>query len=121
MAKLSIGPLDGIDRDQCRAVGDGRVAVVRIGDEVVAFQNECLHQASPLAGGLVKDDVLICPLHFWRYDLPAAEHVGTGTGLETFATEIVDGEVWVDMPPEAEPKSMREQLLDHAREWSRDE
>ena len=36
---------------ECVAVGDGRAVVVRVGDELRAFENRCLHQDSLLAGG----------------------------------------------------------------------
>ena len=117
MTRTYIGELADIPTGQCLAVADDRVGVARVGDEVVAFKNECLHQASPLAGGLVKDQVLVCPLHFWRYDLPAMTHVGTGAPLDRYPVEVIDGGVWVDVPPLPAPKSMREQLLDHAKEW----
>jgi putative hydrolase of the HAD superfamily len=115
--RVGAGPLQDIPSDRCRAVGDGSAVVVRVGGQVVAFQNRCLHQDSPLAGGVVLDGVLICPLHFWRYRLPAGAHVGSGVPLPGYPVEVVDGEVWVEVPDPAPPLSMREMLLKHAREW----
>lgn len=116
--RVALGPLNEIPSDHCVAVGDGRAVVVRSGEEVVAFQNRCLHQNSPLAGGIVLDDVLICPLHFWRYRLPIGIHI-SGAQLPSFPVEIVGSEVFVELPEPLPAQSMREMLLAHAREWNR--
>ncbi|MGH9246513.1 MAG: Rieske (2Fe-2S) protein [Acidimicrobiales bacterium] len=115
--RVSAGLLEELPRNRCVTVVGGAAVVARTGDEVVAFQNQCLHQCSALEGGLVQDDVLICPMHFWRYRLPAGRHVATGRALPTYPTELIDGEVWVDVPDAAPRTSMRELLLQHARDW----
>lgn len=94
-----------------------RAVVVRIGDQVVAFENRCLHQETALEGGTVTDGVLMCPAHFWRYRLPAGRHIGTGEMLPSYPVEVIDGEVWVEVPDPGPPRSMREILLEHARTW----
>lgn len=119
VTRHTVGPLDGVPTDRCVAVADGRVVIVRVGDEVVAIRNRCLHQASPLAGGVVRGSTLSCPLHFWRYRLPAAEHTGGRGRLETYQTTIEDGIVHVDVPDAPPEMSIRDQLLQHAREWTR--
>lgn len=117
---IDAGPIADLPANQCVAIADGRAIVARIGDSVVAFANECLHQASPLAGGLITKDRLVCPLHFWRYDLPEGTHVGTGAPLPSYPVTIEDGHVWVQLPKPPPPRSMREQLLEHAAEWTRE-
>lgn len=114
---MSAGPLENIPRDRCIAVADGAAVVARVSDEVVAFENRCLHKNSALAGAVVRDGVLTCPMHFWRYQLPAGRHVGTGAPLPCYPTALIDGEVWVDVPAPEPPMSMRERLLQHARGW----
>jgi nitrite reductase/ring-hydroxylating ferredoxin subunit len=118
--RLALGPLDAIPDDACLAVGDGVAVVVRVGAEVCAYRNRCLHQDSPLAGGIVRDGVLSCPLHFWRYRAGTGEMIGTTRRLERFATEVIDGEVVVDLPDPPPPLSLREQLLARARTYDRD-
>ena len=117
--RVVVGPLESVPLDHCIAVADGRAVVARVGDTVVAMQNRCLHQDSPLEGGRITGDRLTCPLHFWRYRLPEAEHTGGRGALETYAVELVDGVVIVDLPEPKPAMSMREQLLAHAREWNR--
>jgi nitrite reductase/ring-hydroxylating ferredoxin subunit len=115
--RTSAGSVESIPTDACVAVAGTKAVVVRVGDQVVAFENRCLHQETPLAGGTVRNGVLICPAHFWRYRLPVGRHIGTGAQLPTYPVEIVDGEAWVDVPDPEPPKSMRERLLEHARTW----
>ena len=119
--RVDAGSLEAIPVDRCVSIAGGRAVIARVGDTVVAFQNRCLHQDSPLTGGRVTNGVLTCPLHFWRYRLPEVEHTGGGGALPTYPVEIISGTVVVDLPEPAPPMSMRGQLLRHAREWSRDD
>lgn len=115
--RVDVGSVEDLPNDRCVVIADGAAIVIRVDGEVVAFRNECLHQASPLAGGLVKGGVLTCPLHFWRYDLPAGTQVGTGQRLESYPVVVDGGSVCVELPDPEPPRSVREMLLEHAEEW----
>jgi nitrite reductase/ring-hydroxylating ferredoxin subunit len=118
--RVRVGRVADVSDAECVAVGDGRAVVVRVGDRLVAYRNRCLHQDSPLDGGWVREGVLSCPLHFWRYRVADGSHVGSGEALETFPVEVVDGEAFVVVPDDPEPVSLREQLLARARDYDRD-
>jgi 3-phenylpropionate/trans-cinnamate dioxygenase ferredoxin subunit len=119
MRRIPIGPVGDVPTDRCVAVGDGLAIALRIGDEVCAYRNQCLHQESPLAGGIVRDGVLMCPLHFWRYDARSGRVTTGTTELERFPVEIVDGEAVVLLPDERPRRSLREDLLERARTYER--
>lgn len=106
--------------DSCVPVGDGRAVALRVGDEVCVYRNRCLHQDSPLAGGIVRNGVLSCPMHFWRYHAATGRLVGTRRDLERFPVEVVDGEAYAMLPDPPAPTSLRERLLERAREYDRD-
>ena len=108
--RVSAGRLEDVPRDRCVAVAGGAAVLARTGDGVVAFENRCLHQNSELADGLIHNEILICPMHFWRYRLPAGRHMGSKDRLVGFPTELVDGEVWVDVP-EPEYRRMADRSL----------
>lgn len=49
---------------------DGRhVAVFRLGDELHALDNMCLHRGGPLCEGPVENGVVTCPWHGWSYEI----------------------------------------------------
>lgn len=115
-----MGHVADVPTDRCIVIADGAAIVVRVGEEVVAFPNRCLHQDSPLADGMVFGGRLTCPLHFWHYDLPSGEHIGRMGALQRYPVTVgPDGEVVVTMPDPQPAMSMREQMLAHAREWDR--
>lgn len=94
--------------------------MMRVGDRVVAFENRCLHQASPLAGARISRGKLTCPLHFWRYEVATGRHLGGAGLLPSFQVEVMDGDVYVEVPDPTPELSIREMMLRHAKEWSRE-
>jgi phenylpropionate dioxygenase-like ring-hydroxylating dioxygenase large terminal subunit len=46
---------------------DERVAVCRIGGQVRAFRDLCVHRGTPVSLGWVQDDTLVCAYHGWAY------------------------------------------------------
>jgi pimeloyl-ACP methyl ester carboxylesterase/nitrite reductase/ring-hydroxylating ferredoxin subunit len=99
----------GQDRD--------RVCVVNGADgQYVAMLDRCPHRDVALSGGLVKDGLLICPGHFWRFDLRTGERTDLPEQRATlYPTRVVDGWVEALIPPPAPRRSMREWLLAEAR------
>jgi nitrite reductase/ring-hydroxylating ferredoxin subunit len=97
--------------------GEQRICVVAGPDGApVAMPDRCPHRDIALSGGLVRDGVLTCPGHFWRFDL--------GTGRRTdlpevsvplYPTRVTDGWVEVSVPPPPRRTPMREWLLAEAR------
>ena len=118
--RVPVGPVADVPDDRCVAVGDGQVVVVRVGGELRAFENRCLHQDSLLAGGIVRNGVLSCPLHFWRYRVADGSLIGSKRSLPRFPIDVVAGEAFVLVPDAPPPGSIREQLLDRARTYDRD-
>jgi nitrite reductase/ring-hydroxylating ferredoxin subunit len=81
--------------------GAHRRSVAGLGGAVVALDNACRHNGSPIDDGFVTDGCLTCPWHGWRYDLASGEHltlVGRHPGLRTYPTRTEGGEIWVEVP-----------------------
>lgn len=104
-----------------RAVGGpddvvARVCVVRgPGGEFLTMLDRCPHRDVPLSSGLVKDGMLTCPGHFWRFDLTTGERSDRPEVRATlYPTRVTDGWVEVSLPPPAPRRSMREWLLAQA-------
>jgi nitrite reductase/ring-hydroxylating ferredoxin subunit len=98
----------GQDRD--------RVCVVRRPDgDYVALLDRCPHRDIPLSRGVVKDGLLMCPGHFWRFDLGTGERSDLPEMRATlYPTRVMGGWVEVSLPPPAPRRSMREWLLAQA-------
>lgn len=111
------------DRPVGKIVGDSgqdrdRVCVATTGDgEYVALLDRCPHRDIALSGGIVKDGTLVCPGHFWRFDLATGERTDLpAAGATLYSTRVVDGWVEAKLPAVKPRQSMREWLLDQARE-----
>jgi hypothetical protein len=59
-------------------------------------------------------------MHWWRYDVGSGRRLGQPElRVARYPVRVVDGEVRVTVPPAAPARSLRELLLDHAREAGR--
>src|SRR5918912_993547 len=97
--------------EELRAAGrlvvhlDGHTVVLFLdGDSVHACDNRCPHMGFPLHRGTVKDGILTCHWHHARFDLGSG---GTfdqwADDLRSYAVEISDGDVLVDLAPRRDP------------------
>ncbi len=121
VSRIRFGLVADVPENRCVSVAEGIAIVAKVDGEVVAFKNECLHRRSPLAGGLVRDGTLTCPMHFWRYRLSTGQLIQHhGRGLERYPVTIERGVVWVDVPDPLPEPSLPAVLLQHARQWQRD-
>lgn len=81
------------------AIQGNVVALFRQGDDVQAVDGMCAHQGGPIAQGQLDGNCVTCPWHGWQYDISTGCNLLTGRKmLETFAVEIRDGEVWIELP-----------------------
>lgn len=120
MADRARIPLGDVPEGGCVAVADGRVLLTKVDGEVRAYENSCLHQQTPLDGGFVRDGVLTCPMHFWRYRLADGSHLGSRRALPRYDVEVDDDTVTVEVPDDEPSVSLAERLREHARTWRRD-
>lgn len=104
-----------------RVVGDSgqdrdRVCVALTGTgEHVAMLDRCPHRDISLSGGIVKDGTLVCPGHFWRFDLSTGARTDRSERAATvYPTRVRDGWVEARLPAPALRLSMREWLLAEA-------
>ena len=107
--------------DELRSAGrlvvhlDGHtLALFLDGDAVHACDNRCPHMGFPLHRGTIKDGILTCHWHHARFDLGSG---GTfdqwADDLRSYAVEVRDGDVLVDLAPRRDP-------VEHQRKRLRD-
>ena len=79
-------------------------AIVRIGDDVFAFEDRCTHDDGPLADGTfdVENCEVMCPRHGARFNIKTGEALSMPAveDVPTYATKIEDGVVYVQAPEE---------------------
>jgi nitrite reductase (NADH) small subunit len=103
-AGISLGRISLIPRGQgrCFSIGRFRIAVFRQRDDTIfALHNACPHQGGPLADGIIGAGMVVCPLHTHRFRLADGSGVDTTLSARTFAVEIRDGCVFVQIPADS--------------------
>lgn len=97
------------------------IAVFELDGELVALDDRCLHRGGSLSQGVVRNGIVTCPQHWWRYDLRTGERVGAPwLRLKRYPVERDQSGIRVNVPDPSPETPIRQQLLDHAREWERD-
>lgn len=53
--------------------GGEPVCIVRVGDELHAFDDRCPHRGAKLSEGWIKGTTLTCKQHTWEYDVTTGD------------------------------------------------
>lgn len=100
-AEVSLGPIRQIPVGEGREfkVAGRQVAIFHGRSGVVyATQALCPHRQGPLVDGLLGGDVLVCPLHSWRFNLSTGEPMAGECGLTTYPVRLdVDGNIMLQL------------------------
>jgi nitrite reductase (NADH) small subunit len=116
---VRVCPMVELGEGSCRrAEAGGRAALVTVVDGVpYALDDHCLHRGGRLSDGIVRDGIVTCPEHWWRYRVRTGARVDhPGDVLRAYPAREVGGWVEVELPDADPPRSLREVLLAHARE-----
>jgi 3-phenylpropionate/trans-cinnamate dioxygenase ferredoxin subunit len=98
-----IGPLDGLPPGTARQVvlGEHRIAVVRIDDDVYAIGDVCSHQDISLSEGevLCDDKQIECWKHGSAFSLETGEpeSLPATKPVPVYAARVVDGQIEVEV------------------------
>jgi nitrite reductase/ring-hydroxylating ferredoxin subunit len=79
--------------------GDREIVVLRVGDQLHAFDNACPHEGNPLVEGEVLGDVLECAYHGWRFDLGTGACLVGDEAARRYSVELVGGELRILLSP----------------------
>ena len=97
--KVEIGAVDTLPRDRGIRVslGNDRIAMFRIGDEVFAVDDRCSHAEASLAEGEVFDHEVECPRHGSAFDLRTGKPLALPATKPVRTHEVVveDGVVYL--------------------------
>jgi 3-phenylpropionate/trans-cinnamate dioxygenase ferredoxin subunit len=99
--KVEIGELSTLPRDRGIrvTVGEERIALFRIGDDVYAIGDVCSHAEASLAEGEVFDSEVECPRHGSEFDLKTGEpnSLPATRPVPTYDVAIEDGVVFLHL------------------------
>lgn len=65
-----------LGRAIARTIGDRRVALFHTADGFFATDNTCPHRGGPLGEGDLFGNEIVCPWHFWAFDVRTGECPG---------------------------------------------
>ncbi|MGH3649815.1 MAG: non-heme iron oxygenase ferredoxin subunit [Acidimicrobiia bacterium] len=99
--KIEITRLDELPREHgVRVViGEHRIALFRIGDEVYAIGDRCSHAEASLSEGEVWDTTVECPRHGSEFDLKTGEPgaLPATVPVPVYEVSVVDGTVYLEL------------------------
>ncbi len=73
-----------------------RIAVFNVDGRLYGIESECKHMKASLANGGVKDGILTCQWHGWKYDLESGECLGRpGMKLRRYDIEVEGDNVYL--------------------------
>jgi nitrite reductase/ring-hydroxylating ferredoxin subunit len=80
---------------------DKRIALFRTPTGVFATDNRCPHEGYALVRGDVRDDVLTCAWHNWKFQLESGSCVFGGENVRSYQVRVQGGVIQVDVadPP----------------------
>jgi nitrite reductase/ring-hydroxylating ferredoxin subunit len=63
-----------------------------------AIRDTCVHRGGSLAAGVLEGQTIVCPLHYWGFDVKSGVcNQVPSMALKTFATKVENGEVYVEV------------------------
>jgi len=101
---------------RARLVHGGRAyAVFLVDGDPVVTEEACPHNGGPLSEGLIRDGAVVCPWHWYAFDLrTGACRTTGGYALRRFPVVERDGEPFVALPRDPR-RSWSDILRAHAR------
>ena len=78
-------------------VGEDRIAIFKIGDDVYAIGDRCSHAEASLADGEVFDLAVECPRHGSEFDLRTGkpDSLPATRPVPVYRVDVVDGDVYL--------------------------
>ena len=73
-----------------------RIAVFNVAGRLYGIESDCKHMRASLAAGDVKDGILTCRWHHWRYNLETGDCLDLeGARLKRYEVEIEGDHVFI--------------------------
>lgn len=74
------------------------ILLVRQGGEVFGVSNRCPHMGCTFEGGILRDYLVMCPCHGWKFDVRNGQYQeNKETALQTYRCKIENGKINVEI------------------------
>jgi 3-phenylpropionate/trans-cinnamate dioxygenase ferredoxin subunit len=104
--KLAITPLESLpsERGVRVVIGEHRIALFRLGEEVVAVDDRCSHAEASLSEGEVFDGTVECPRHGSEFDLRTGKPLSLPAtkAVSVYQVSVEEGTVYLTLDEGAE-------------------
>ena len=99
----AIGEINDVPLRGTRTVnhGDMKIAIFRTAEnKIFALQDKCPHSDGPLSEGIVHDNSVTCPLHYWVISLDTGKAQGADKGCTlTFPIKLEGEKIFISLTP----------------------
>jgi nitrite reductase (NADH) small subunit len=85
------------DRGKVVRVEGKEVALFNVSGTIYAIDNVCPHEGGPLGEGFLRDGVVICPWHQWKFDVRSGEMKGSAIKIGCFPVKVEGDDVLLDV------------------------
>jgi nitrite reductase/ring-hydroxylating ferredoxin subunit len=73
------------------------ILLVRKGGEIFAVSNRCPHEGCSFQGGILREYVVMCPCHGWKFDVRNGEYEeNKEIKLVSYRCKIQNGKIYVE-------------------------
>jgi sulfite reductase (ferredoxin) len=86
-------------------VEDRRIALFNLDGTIYAIDNHCTHRDGPVGAGELKEGVITCPWHGWRFNVTTGYCLEGGANLRCYPVYVEGNDVLVDVTPTDESNS----------------
>lgn len=80
---------------RCVEIEGRRIALYHTGDGIFATDERCPHRGGPLAEGELMRNEIICPWHFWSFDIRTGKHPELPMRVVTHQVKIEAGRILI--------------------------
>lgn len=77
------------------------ILLIRQGGQFFGVSNQCPHMGCSLEGGILKDYLVMCPCHGWKFDIRNGQYEEIKeVALASYRCKIENGKVYVEIERE---------------------
>jgi len=74
------------------------ILLARVNGEIFGLSNRCPHAGCTFESGILKDYIVMCPCHGWKFDVRNGQYTENPlTTLETYRCKIEFGKIFVEV------------------------